>query len=371
MSSITSPAGGGEDAALGEGNRILVGDCVALLSRLPAASIDMIFADPPYNLQLRGALHRPDHSKVDAVDDAWDQVGDFAAYDRFTRAWLAECRRVLKPDGTIWTIGSYHNVFRLGAALQDLGFWILNDVVWRKANPMPNFRGRRFTNAHETLVWAAHGAASRYTFNYASMKSMNDDLQMRSDWLIPLCTGGERIKDDAGRKAHPTQKPEALLHRVIVAASRPGDLILDPFFGSGTTGAVAKRLRRRFVGLERDEGYAAIARARIADVRPADADAVSAQPSKREEPRVPFGWLVERGLLEPGAVLSDPSGRWTARVRADGTVISAEHRGSIHQVGAAVQGAPACNGWQFWCILREGKRVPIDVLRQQLRATLN
>jgi modification methylase len=367
----TSPAGGGEDAALGEGNRILVGDCVALLAELPAASIDMIFADPPYNLQLRGELHRPDQSRVDAVDDAWDQVGDFAAYDRFTRAWLAGCRRVLRPDGTIWTIGSYHNVFRLGAALQDLGFWILNDVVWRKANPMPNFRGRRFTNAHETLIWAARAADSRYTFNYASMKAMNDDLQMRSDWLIPLCTGAERIKDAAGRKAHPTQKPEALLHRVIVAATKPGDVVLDPFFGSGTTGAVAKRLRRRFVGLERDEGYARVARARIADVRPADADAVAPAPSKREEPRVPFGWLVERGLLAPGEVLTDPSGRWTARVRADGTLISAEHRGSIHQVGAAVQGAPACNGWTFWCLTREGRRVPIDLLRQQLRARLS
>ena len=367
----TSPAGGGEDAESGAGTRVLVGDCVALLRELPAASVDMIFADPPYNLQLRGELHRPDHSRVDAVDDAWDQVGDFAAYDRFTREWLGECRRVLKPDGTIWTIGSYHNVFRVGAALQDLGYWILNDVVWRKANPMPNFRGRRFTNAHETLIWAARDAKSRYTFNYASMKALNDDLQMRSDWLIPLCTGGERLKDGEGRKAHPTQKPEALLHRVIMAATRPGDVVLDPFFGTGTTGAVAKRLRRRIVGIERDPGYAALARARLADIRPADEDTVTAQGSKREEPRVPFGWLVERGLLAAGEVLTDPSGRWTARVRADGTLISAEHRGSIHQVGAAVQGAPACNGWTFWCITREGKRVPIDLLRQQLRARLN
>jgi modification methylase len=355
---------------LGEGNRLLVGDCLELMRAMPDASVDMVFADPPYNLQLRGELHRPDNSKVDAVDDAWDQIGDFAAYDRFTRAWLAEARRVLRPDGTIWVIGSYHNVFRLGAALQDLGFWVLNDVVWRKANPMPNFRGRRFTNAHETMIWAARDQKSRYTFNYASMKALNDDIQMRSDWFIPICTGSERIKDSAGRKAHPTQKPEALLHRVVVAASKPGDVILDPFFGSGTTGAVAKRLGRRFIGLERDEIYAEVARRRIADIRRADDETIAPAGSKREEPRIPFGWLVERGLLQPGEVLSDPSGRWTARVRADGTLVSAEHKGSIHQVGAAVQGAPACNGWTFWCMVDGGKRVPIDVLRTKLRAEL-
>ena len=355
---------------LGEGNRLLVGDCLELMRAMPDASVDMVFADPPYNLQLRGELHRPDNSKVDAVDDAWDQIGDFAAYDRFTRAWLTEARRVLKPDGTIWVIGSYHNVFRLGAALQDLGFWVLNDVVWRKANPMPNFRGRRFTNAHETMIWAARDQKSRYTFNYASMKALNDDIQMRSDWFIPICTGSERIKDSAGRKAHPTQKPEALLHRVVVAASKPGDVILDPFFGSGTTGAVAKRLGRRFIGLERDEIYAEVARRRIADIRRADDETIAPAGSKREEPRIPFGWLVERGLLQPGEVLSDPSGRWTARVRADGTLVSAEHKGSIHQVGAAVQGAPACNGWTFWCMVDGGKRVPIDVLRTKLRAEL-
>jgi modification methylase len=357
---------------LGDGNRLLIGDCVALMRALPAGSVDMVFADPPYNLQLKGALHRPDNSKVDAVDDAWDQIGDFAAYDSFTRAWLAEARRVLKPDGTIWVIGSYHNVFRLGASLQDLGFWVLNDVVWRKANPMPNFRGRRFTNAHETMIWAARDQKSRYTFNYASMKALNDDIQMRSDWFIPLCTGSERIKDAEGRKAHPTQKPEALLHRVIVASTKPNDVILDPFFGSGTTGAVARRLGRRFIGLERDPAYADVARKRIAAVRRADPDSIEPTGSKREEPRVPFGWLVERGLLQPGEVLSDPTGRWTARVRADGTLISAEHKGSIHQVGAAVQGAPACNGWTFWCVVADGgKRVPIDVLRAKLRADMN
>jgi modification methylase len=370
-----APAGGRSDQAGTDApeGRIVIGDCIAVMQTLPEASVDMIFADPPYNLQLKGELHRPNNSRVDAVDDAWDQIGDFGAYDRFTRAWLSEARRVLKPDGTAWVIGSYHNIFRVGSALQDLGFWVLNDVVWRKTNPMPNFRGRRFTNAHETMIWAAHGEDSKYTFNYQAMKALNDELQMRSDWLIPVCGGPERLKID-GRKAHPTQKPEALLHRVILAATKPGETILDPFFGSGTTGAVAKRLGRRFIGIERDTDYAAIAKQRIADVRQLDVDALTITASKREEPRIPFGTLVERGLLQAGEVLSDPSGKWTARVRADGTLATSgprgDHRGSIHQVGAAVQGAPACNGWTFWCVSLEGKRVPIDVLRQKLRAEM-
>ncbi len=371
-----APAGGRSDqGSIGSGpeGRILVGDCVAHMAELPEGSVDMVFADPPYNLQLKGELHRPNNSRVDGVDDAWDQIGDFAAYDRFTRAWLAAARRALKPDGTLWVIGSYHNIFRVGAALQDLGYWVLNDVVWRKTNPMPNFRGRRFTNAHETMIWAAHGSESRYTFNYAAMKALNDDLQMRSDWLLPICGGPERLKHN-GKKAHPTQKPEALLYRVILAATKPGDTILDPFFGTGTTGAVAKRLGRRFVGIERDGAYAALAKERIADVRPAGESDLAVTPSKREEPRIPFGWLIERGLLQAGEVLTDPSGRLTARVRADGTLATSgprgDHRGSIHQVGAAVQGQPACNGWTFWCVNLEGRRVPIDVLRQKLRADM-
>ncbi len=351
-------------------DQVLVGDCVAAMEGLPAASVDMVFADPPYNLQLKSELRRPNNSRVDGVEDAWDQIGSFADYDRFTRAWLTAARRILKPDGTIWVIGTYHNIFRLGTALQDLGFWMLNDVIWRKTNPMPNFRGRRFTNAHETMIWAARDEGSRYTFNYGALKTLNDDLQMRSDWLIPICGGSERLKRN-GKKAHPTQKPETLLHRVIMAATKPGDIVLDPFFGSGTTGAVAKRLGRHFIGLERDPSYAEIARARIADVRPVTDIEIMATPSKREEPRVPFGWLIERGMLQPGEVLTDPTGRLTARVRADGTLISADHKGSIHQVGAAVQGAPACNGWTFWCITLEGRRVPIDVLRQKLRAELS
>jgi modification methylase len=355
-------AGGGLQA------EILVGDCVALMERLPAASVDLVFADPPYNLQLGGELLRPNNSRVDGVEEEWDRFAGFADYDRFSRAWLTAARRLLKPDGALWVIGSYHNIYRVGALLQDLGFWILNDIVWRKTNPMPNFRGRRFTNAHETLLWCAHSPDARYTFNYEAMKALNEELQMRSDWLIPLCSGPERLKRD-GKKAHPTQKPEALLHRVLLAATKPGDLVLDPFFGTGTTGAVAKRLGRRFIGIERDKAYAQLARQRIAEVEPAPAESVTL-PAKRDEPRIPFGTLIERGLLKPGDVLVDASRRFTAKVRADGTLISAEARGSIHQVAAQVQGAPACNGWAFWHFLHRGQPVSIDVLRQKVRAEL-
>ncbi len=354
-----------------DSNTIKLGDCVEILEAMPEASVDMVFADPPYNLQLEGELMRPNNSRVDGVDDAWDQFDSFAAYDAFTRAWLRAARRVLKDDGSLWVIGSYHNIFRVGTALQDLDYWILNDVVWRKTNPMPNFRGRRFTNAHETLIWAAKDKDARYTFNYEAMKALNDDLQMRSDWLIPICNGGERLKKDDGSKAHPTQKPEALLHRCILAGTKPGEVVLDPFFGSGTTGAVAKKLGRRWIGIERDPDYAKVAKKRIAQVQPpSDLDMVTT-PAKRDEPRIPFGWLVERGLLDPGAVLHGPGKRWQAKVRADGTLIAKDCKGSIHQVGAQLQGAPSCNGWSFWHLDVEGSLVSIDVLRQQLRAQLN
>jgi modification methylase len=353
-------------------DRIYQGNCVEVLDSLPAASVDVIFADPPYNLQLGGELLRPNNSRVDGVDDDWDRFQGFADYDDFTKGWLTACRRVLKDTGTLWVIGSYHNIFRVGTVLQDLGFWVLNDVVWRKTNPMPNFRGTRFTNAHETLLWCSTGPEARYTFNYEAMKALNDGLQMRSDWSLPLCTGPERLKDEAGRKLHPTQKPESLLHRVILASSNPGDVVLDPFLGSGTSAAVAKRLCRRWIGIEQDPDYVAAARARIQAVTPVDDPALCATPRKRAEPRIPFGTVVERGLLAPGTVLSDASGRWSARVRADGTLISADHRGSIHQVGAAVQGAPACNGWTFWHMRVESDEtlVPIDLLRQRLRAEM-
>ncbi|MGY6410619.1 MAG: DNA methyltransferase [Alkalilacustris sp.] len=350
-------------------NRILTGDCITEMASLPAASVDLVFADPPYNLQLKGTLHRPDNSRVDAVDADWDRFASFEAYDAFTRAWLREVRRVLKSDGALWVIGSYHNVFRLGSALQDTGFWLLNDVIWRKANPMPNFRGKRLTNAHETLIWAARSEKSRYTFNYEALKTLNEGVQMRSDWLIPLCTGHERLKDENGDKAHPTQKPEALLHRILVATTNQGDLVLDPFFGTGTTGAVAKRLGRDYLGIERDPAHAARARARIDRIHRLDSAALQVTGSRRAEPRVAFGVLVERGLLRPGEVLTSPRGA-AAKVRADGSLITAEHRGSIHQVGAALEGAPSCNGWTYWHFRREGRLIPIDLLRQQLRAEM-
>ena len=350
---------------------ILEGDCIEQLAALPDGCVDVVFADPPYNLQLAGELTRPNNSCVDGVDDDWDKFDTLQAYDEFTRAWLTEAHRALSDDGTLWVIGSYHNIFRVGAILQDLGFWILNDVVWRKSNPMPNFRGRRFTNAHETMIWASKSQDSKYTFNYEAMKALNDDLQMRSDWLLPICNGGERLKNDDGKKAHPTQKPEALLHRVVLASSRVGDVILDPFFGSGTTGAVAKQLGRDFIGIERDPDYIELAKKRIAKTRRIDETDLLETPSKREQPRIPFGWLVERGLLRPGEKLYAPNRRHAAKVRADGTIVTGEDRGSIHKMGAAVQGAPACNGWTFWHVDIEGKLVPIDVLRQKLRAELN
>jgi modification methylase len=349
-------------------DQVLVGDCIAELGKLPAGSVDLVFADPPYNLQLGGDLRRPDDSLVDAVDDDWDKFASFSDYDAFTRAWLMACRRVLKPDGALWVIGSYHNIFRVGAILQDCGFWMLNDIVWRKANPMPNFRGRRFTNAHETLLWAAREAKSKYTFHYEALKGGNEDTQMRSDWFIPLCTGDERLKDAEGRKLHPTQKPEALLARVMLASTNPGDVVLDPFFGTGTTGAVAKALGRRFIGVERENAYAEGARARIAAVRPLPAEAFAAAPSKRSEPRVPFLTLIEAGLVRAGESVRDDKGRFTAIVRADGTLALGPIVGSIHKVGALAQGLPSCNGWSFWHVERAGKPVVIDDLRVEIRA---
>ncbi|OGN45200.1 MAG: modification methylase [Caulobacterales bacterium RIFCSPHIGHO2_01_FULL_70_19] len=345
------------------------GDCIEVLRSLPDASVDMVFADPPYNLQLGGDLLRPDNSKVDAVDDDWDKFDSFAEYDAFSRAWLSECRRVLKPEGSIWVIGSYHNVFRLGAAIQDLGFWVLNDIIWRKSNPMPNFKGTRFTNAHETLIWAARSREQkRYTFNYDALKAFNEDTQMRSDWTLALCTGEERLKDDEGKKAHPTQKPEALLHRVLLAATRPGDVVLDPFFGTGTTGAAAKRLGRRFVGIERDEGYAKLAEKRIKAVVPAAPEDLAVMGSKRAEPKVPFGALVEAGLLRPGDRLYCPKGEREARVRADGSLAYGELTGSIHKLGALLENAPACNGWTYWRFKTDQGLRSIDALRAEIRA---
>jgi modification methylase len=347
---------------------IIKGDCVAALERLPGKSIDAIFADPPYNLQLNGDLHRPDQSKVDAVDNDWDRFESFAAYDAFTRAWLLAARRVLKPSGTIWVIGSYHNIFRVGATMQDLGYWILNDVVWRKTNPMPNFRGRRFQNAHETLIWASRDASAKgYTFNYDALKAANDDVQMRSDWLFPICTGGERLKDEKGGKLHPTQKPEALLARILLASTKPGDIVLDPFFGSGTTGAVAKRLGRHFVGIEREQAYIDAARERIDAVTALPAADLSILSGKRAEPRVAFVSLIDAGIVRPGMFLYDQRKRWVAKVRADGTIAAGDRVGSIHRIGAEVQGLDACNGWTFWHYERSGGLTAIDELRRIAR----
>jgi modification methylase len=344
-------------------DQIIMDDCIAAMAALPDACVDMVFADPPYNLQLGGDLFRPEGGRVDAVDNDWDKFDTFAAYDAFTAAWLAEARRVLKPNGTLWVIGSYHNIFRVGSRLQDAGFWILNDVVWCKTNPMPNFKGTRFTNAHETLIWASRDEGSKYTFNYRAMKSLNDELQMRSDWSFPICGGQERLKR-GGTKAHPTQKPEALLYRILLACTKPGDVVLDPFFGTGTTGAVARRLGRHWIGIEREATYVEVAEARIAAALPLDESAVTTMMSPKSQPRVAFGTLVETGMITPGTAIFDVKRRWSATVRADGSVVTGTASGSIHKIGAELQGAPSCNGWTFWHYDDADAARPIDALRQ-------
>jgi modification methylase len=352
-------------------DRIIKGDCIAAMRGLPDACIDMVFADPPYNLQLGGDLFRPEGGRVDAVDNDWDKFDTFAAYDKFTKEWLAQARRILKPNGSIWVIGSYHNIFRVGTAIQDEGFWILNDIVWRKANPMPNFKGTRFTNAHETLIWASKSEEARYTFNYRAMKTLNDELQMRSDWTFPICGGQERLKRN-GTKAHPTQKPEALLYRILLACTKPGDVVLDPFFGTGTTGAVAKRLQRHWIGVEREDTYIEVAQERIDAALPLDESAVTTMQSPTAAPRVAFGTLIETGYLKPGATLYDIKRRWAATVRADGSLALGTDMGSIHKLGATLQNAPSCNGWTFWHYEADAGLKPLDALRQTyLLATLS
>ena len=352
-------------------DKIVLGDCIEVLNQMPEESVDLIFADPPYNLQLAGELLRPNNSKVMGVDNDWDQFNSFKDYDEFSRKWLKACQRVLKQTGSLWVIGSYHNIFRIGSVLQDLGFWILNDIIWRKTNPMPNFRGRRFTNAHETLIWCGKNSSTKgYTFNYDSMKSLNEGLQMRSDWLLPLCTGAERLKRN-GQKAHPTQKPESLISRVILSTSKPGDLIVDPFSGSGTTAAVAKRFSRRFIGIEQSKEYVEISRQRLQTVQVLNDPDVLKIETKRDAPRVPFGSLLDRGLVNPGELMFDARRRWHAKIRADGLLISERLKGSIHAVGAAVQGAQACNGWTFWHVDRDGSAISIDIYRQMIRDELS
>jgi DNA modification methylase len=353
-------------------NQILPGDCLEVLSQLPENSIDLIFADPPYNLQLQNDLYRPNMSKVDAVDDKWDKFAGFSEYDKFTRDWLSACRRVLKHTGTLWVIGSYHNIYRVGSILQDLGYWFLNDIVWVKTNPMPNFRGVRFTNAHETLLWAQKKKGSKYTFNHHAMKSLNDDLQMRSDWIIPVCSGSERIKTN-GKKAHSTQKPEALLYRVILSSSNPGDVVLDPFFGSGTTGAVARKLGRQWIGIERDETYIKVAQNRIDSIQSAlFSDEFLVLDRKKLEPRIPFVNLLVNGLLDIGQTLYfGLKGETTAIILSGGNIKYNTTIGSIHKVGTAIQNAP-CNGWVNWYYKdKNGNLVVIDELRKIMREKAN
>ncbi|QDH14291.1 site-specific DNA-methyltransferase [Formicincola oecophyllae] len=337
------------------------------MKALPDSCVDCVFADPPYNLQLRGQLHRPDETLVQGVHDDWDCFEGFAAYDAFCAAWLAEARRVLHPEGTMWVMGSYHNVFRVGTLMQDLGFWLLNDIVWRKTNPMPNFRGRRFTNAHETLIWAARQAGSPYRFNYQAMKSLNEGLQMRSDWFLPLCTGKERLRQGDGGRLHPTQKPESLLQRVLLASTLPGDIVLDPFGGTGTTAAAAKRMRRHYILMERNPTYAKAARQRLETVQPWQAGILNVTPERRQQPRVAFSHFVEGGQVPPGTMLQDATGRHQAMVTADGSLVAQAtgQRGSIHQLGRALSGQASCNGWTFWRHEVAGQWQELDTLRQR------
>ena len=354
-------------------NNILQGDCVEILDQLPAQSVDLIFADPPYNLQLRNELHRPNLTKVDAVNDSWDQFDSFSAYDAFSQAWLKACQRVLKPTGTIWVIGSYHNIFRVGAIMQDLGYWILNDVIWVKTNPMPNFRGVRFTNAHETLIWASTSKGARYTFNHQAMKGLNNEKQMRSDWWsAPLATGAERLKDENGDKAHSTQKPEALLYRVVLASTNPGDVVLDPFMGSGTTGVVAKRLHRQWLGIERDEKYIHLAQERIeaAELEDFNSAVFEVRSHKRLAPRVAFSTLLENGFLQPGQVLCfQQDSKRTAKIKPDGRLRTADgFEGSIHKAARHYTNGAPCNGWDLWFLEENGEWITLDVLRERYRS---
>ena len=346
-------------------NKIINGDSLEELKKIPHETFDLIFADPPYNLQLKGELTRPDRSKVSAVNDNWDQFENFKKYDEFTYEWLSECKRVLKKDGAIWVIGSYHNIFRVGTAIQNLGFWILNDVIWNKNNPMPNFRGTRFTNAHETLIWASKSEKSKYTFNYQSLKCLNDDLQMRSNWNLPICTGSERLKKN-GKKIHSTQKPESLLHRILLATSIKDDLILDPFLGSGTSAAVAKKLGRNYFGIEKDKNYFKAAEERLKATKPIEDDLLDTLKNNRSKPRIPFGSLVELGIIKPGTNIFDNKKKITARIMADGSIKHNKAEGSIHKVAATILGAESCNGWTFWHCDINGRTYPIDYLRQRL-----
>ena len=350
-------------------NKIINGDSLKELKKIPNESFDLIFADPPYNLQLRNKLIRPDRSKVSAVNDKWDQFESFKTYDNFTTNWLTECKRILKKNGSIWVIGSYHNIFRVGSIIQDLGFWILNDVIWNKNNPMPNFRGTRFTNAHETLIWASKGKKSKYTFNYQSLKCLNDDLQIRSTWNLPICNGNERLKEK-GKKVHSTQKPESLLHRILLASSSKNDLVLDPFLGSGTTAVVAKKLGRIFYGIEKEKSYFDAANKRLKNTKIIKDEYLDTIQNNRSKPRIPFGSLVELGVIKPGTEIYDQKKKVNAKIMADGSIKYQKSEGSIHKVAAKILGAESCNGWPYWHYQSGNSLKPIDELRQRLRPSI-
>ncbi len=345
-------------------NKIINGDCLKELKKIPNNTFDLIFADPPYYMQIGNKLTRPDASKVNGVNDSWDQFKSFKHYDTFCKAWLTECKRVLKDNGSIWVIGSYHNIFRLGYHLQNLGYWLLNDVIWRKNNPMPNFRGTRFTNAHETLIWASKNKKSKYTFNYQSLKCLNDDLQMRSDWMLPICSGKERLKKN-GKKVHSTQKPESLLHRIILATTNKNDAILDPFLGTGTTAVISKKLGRNYYGIEKNKGYFNIAKERLHKVKKIEDNYLDTIENNKSKPRIPFGSLVELGIIKPGTSLFDQNKKINAKIMVDGSIKYKNSEGSIHKVAAKIMGTESCNGWTYWHCNINGSTILIDSLRQK------
>ena len=348
-------------------NSITQGDSLELLKKIPDKSIDLVFADPPYNLQLKDTLYRPDQTTVEAVTNDWDKFDTYQAYDEFCLIWLKECKRVLKDGGALWVIGSYHNILRLGTSIQNLGFWILNDIIWHKTNPMPNFRGTRFTNAHETLLWCTTSRKAKYTFNYQNLKELNEGKQMRSDWHIPICAGKERLREDNNQRSHPTQKPEALLYRIMVSSTNTGDTVLDPFLGSGTTAVMAKKLQRNFIGFEQDPDYIKLAKKRLKNTEPLSNEVVTMTKSRKDLPKVPFGELVEQGIIPPGAVLTDKKERFKATVSIDGSLKIKNLSGSIHQLGAKVQGLPSCNGWDFWHVKNKSTSILLDELRTDYR----
>ena len=348
-------------------NKILLGDSLKIMKKIPSKSVDLIFADPPYNLQLKDTLYRPDQTTVEAVTQDWDKFNTYKEYDNFTEQWLKESKRILKKGGALWVIGSYHNILRVGTSIQNHGFWILNDIIWHKTNPMTNFRGTRFTNAHETLLWCTTSREAKYTFNYQNLKELNDGKQMRSDWYIPICSGKERLRGINNQRSHPTQKPEALMYRIILSSTNKGDIILDPFLGSGTTAVVSKKLQRNFIGIEQDKQYVSLAKKRLKQTKVLNDEVIKMKKSRKDLPKVPFGELVEQGIIPPGAILTDKKEKYKATVTVDGSLKIKNISGSIHQVGATIQGLSNCNGWDFWHIKNKSTSILLDEVRDKYR----